>query len=191
MTFYTQKKLQEAVDTEKFSEVLINQSLNREKAKLQSLSVPQSGAWLAAPPVPALGLRLSPSEFQISVKYRLGIEVYEVERNCPNCRTLDIFGDHAVICHGRGDAISRHDRILDRIASACSAANLSPVIEKRNLIAENSSRPIDNFRPSRKSGRPAALDVTVIPPLQPNIINRAAKMWLRECSNRRAKVCTT
>ena len=125
---YTQKKIQEAVDTEKFSELLGNQSPNREKARLKSLCLPHSGAWLVAPPVPALGLHLSPSEFQISVKYRLGIAVYEDERKCPYCRsgTLDIFGDHAVICPGRGDANSWHDRIRDRFASACSAANLSP-----------------------------------------------------------------
>ena len=156
---------------------LLNQSSNREKARLQSLCLPHSGAWLAAPPVPALGLHLSPSEFQISVKYRLGIAVYEDERKWPYCRsgTLDIFGDHAVIGTGRGDAISRHDRIRDRFASACSAANLSPVIEKRNLIAGNGSRPGDIFLPSWKSGRPAAPDVTVTSPLQPNIINHAAE----------------
>ena len=140
--------------------------------------MPHSGAWLAAPPVPALGRYLSPSEFQINVKYRLGIAVYEDERKCPYCRsvTLDIFGDHAVICHRRGDSISRHHRIRDRFASACSAAKLSPFIEKRNLLVwKNSSRPGDIFLPSWKSVRPAALDVTVTSPLQPNIINHAAE----------------
>ena len=52
---------------------------------------------------------------------------------------------------------------------------MSPVIEKRNLIARNGSRPGDIFLPSWKSGRPAALDVTVTSPLQPNIINHAAE----------------
>ena len=75
-TSYTQKRNQEAVDTEKFSELLRNQSPNREKAKLQSLCLRQSGAWFATPPVPALGLHLKPSEFQISVKYRPVIAVY-------------------------------------------------------------------------------------------------------------------
>ena len=72
---YTQKKIQEVVDTEKGSELLRNQSQNSEKARLQLLCLPQSGAWLVAPPVPAIGLHLSPSGFQISVKYKLGIAV--------------------------------------------------------------------------------------------------------------------
>ena len=88
---------------------------------------------------------------------------------------MDTFGDHAVACHGRGDAISRHDRIRDRIASTCSAANLSPVIEKRNLIAENNSRPGDVYLPCWKSGQSAALDITVTSSLQPNIISHAAE----------------
>ena len=63
---YTQKKIQEVVDTEKFSELLRNQSSNREKARLQSLCLPHSGAWLAAPPVPALGLHLQvPMNFKL------------------------------------------------------------------------------------------------------------------------------
>ena len=76
-----------------------------------------------------------------------------------------------------GMQFPRLDRIRDRFASACSAANLSPVIEKQNIIAGNSSRPGDIILPSWKSGRPAALDVTVtsIKKLQPNIINHAAE----------------
>ena len=58
-----------------------------------------------------------------------------VKNNLPECRSgkLDTLGDHGVACHGREDAISRHDRISYHISSACS--NLSPVIEKRNRIA--------------------------------------------------------
>ena len=89
--------------------------------------------------------------------------------------TLDTFGDHAVACQARGDVISRHDRICDLIASACLAANLSQVIEKRNLIAENNSRPGDVYLPSWKSGQPAALDITVTSSLKPNIFSHAAE----------------
>ena len=88
---------------------------------------------------------------------------------------MDTFGDQAVACNGRGDAISRHDGIRDRIASACSAAKLAPVFEKRNLIAENNSRPADVYLLSWKSGQAAALDITVTFSLQLNIIFYAAE----------------
>ena len=135
---HTRKKIQEALDKEKPAALVGNQTSTREKARLQSLCPPHSVAWLAAPPICAIGQHPSAKEFQVSVNYRLGIAVYDKEKKCPYCKsgTLDTFGDHAVACHGRIDAISRHDRIRDCIASACSAANLSQVIEKRNLIAE-------------------------------------------------------
>ena len=88
---------------------------------------------------------------------------------------MDTFGDHAVACYGGGDAILRHDRFRNRIAFACSAANLSPVIEKRNVNAVNNSRPGDVYPPSWKWGRSAALDVTVTSSLQQNIISHAAE----------------
>ena len=88
---------------------------------------------------------------------------------------MDTFGDHAVACHGRGDAISRHDRIRNRIASACLAVNLSPKIEKRNFIAENNSRQGDGYLPSWKSGQFAALEITMTSSLQPSIISYAAE----------------
>ena len=114
---------------------------------------------------------------EVSVKYRPGIAVYDQESKCLFCKSgiLDTFGDHAVACHGRGDVIARHNRIRDRIASACSAANLSPVTEKRNLIVENNSRPGDVYLLSWKSGQSAALDITVTSSLQPNIITYAAE----------------
>ena len=138
--------------------------------------MPQSGAWLAAPPVPALGLHFSPSEFQISVKYRLGIAVYEDERKSPYCRsgTLDIFGDHAVICHGRGDAISRLDRIRDLLHQHAQQLTC-PQSSKNGTLLLETVLATATFLPSWKSGRPAALDVTANSPLQPNIINDAAE----------------
>ena len=174
---HTQKKIQEALDKEKLADLIRNQTSTREKARLQSLRLPHSGAWLAAPPISAMGLHLSAKEFQVSVRYRLGIAVYDQEKDVLFCksRTLHTFGDHAVACHGRGDAISRHDRFRDRIASACSAANLSSVIEKRNFIAENNSRPGDVYMPCWKSGQSAALYITVTSSLQPENISHVAE----------------
>ena len=91
---------------------------------------------------------------------------------------MGAFRDHAVSCHGKGHGIKRQDRIRDHIASACSAANLAPVSEKRNLIAENISGPGYVWLASRKSGQFDALDITMTSSLKPIIISRAAEKTL-------------
>ena len=117
----TQHKIQEARDDAAFSDLLGNQISNREKACLLSLTLPQSGAWLSAAPIPSLGLHLQPNEFRAALKYRIGVPLYIEERKCPYCQNgrLDKLGDHALSCNGRGYMISRHNRVRDRIFAAC------------------------------------------------------------------------
>ena len=173
----TQQKIQEQFDNTALSNLLEGQTSTREKAGLLSLSLPQSGAWLTAVPIPALGLHLQPNEFRAALKYRLGVPLYDSDKRCPYCKSaiLDIIGDHAVSCHGRGDIISRHDRVRDRIMTASSSANLSPVCEQKHLLPENNSRPGDVYLPSFIAGQPAALDVTITSPLQASLISDAAR----------------
>ena len=166
-TYPYQRKIQEELDNSAFDNLLGKQSAIREKARLQSLSLPQSGAWLSAAPIPALGLHLSSNEFRVALKYRLGVKLYENERKCPfrKSGTMDVMDDHAVSCHGRGDMISRHDRIQDKIISTCSGALLSPISEQKSSLPYYNSRPGDIFLPVWNNGLPAALDVTVTSPL--------------------------
>ena len=164
---YTQHKIQEARDDAAFSDLLGNQISNREKARLLSLMLPQSGAWLSAAPITSLGLHLQPNEFRAALKYRIGVPLYIEERKCPYCQNgrLEKLGDHALNCHGWGDMISRHNRVRDRIFAVCSTANLSPVCEQKNLTTDNNSRPGDIYLTSWSAGQPSALDVTIISPL--------------------------
>ena len=99
------------------------------------------------------------------------------ERKCLFCKTgsFDALGDHAVACHGRGDMISRHDCLRDKIFSACSGANLSPDCEQKNLIPETNSRPGDVYLPCWSAEQLAALDITITSPLQPSIISNGAR----------------
>ena len=137
MTYPSQRKIQEELDYSAFDNLMGKQSSIRGKARLHSLSVPQYGAYLSAAPIPALGLHISSNDFRVAPKYRLCVKLYESERNCPFCKsgTLDVRGDHAVSCHGRGDMISRHNRRRDKIISACSGALLSPICEQKSLTS--------------------------------------------------------
>ena len=67
---------------------------------------------------------------------------------------------------GNGDRIHRHDSIRDVVFSAAQSAALAPRKEAPSLIPNSSSCPADIFLPNWKRGQSAALDVTVISPLQ-------------------------
>ena len=147
----------------------------REVARLASLSLPRAGAWLLCPPIPALGLRLQPSEFVLATKYRLGCHVYDQEGPCPAClQHSDRFGDHALCCGHWGERISRHNAIRDHVHQMAATAVLNPVKEGRFLLPGNDRRPADVYLPNWAEGRDAAIDVTVINPLQQQTVVEAA-----------------
>ena len=147
----------------------------REIARLASLGLPHAGDWLNVPPIPALGLHLRPSEFISTVKYRLGVPVYDTDGPCPACqRHSDKFGDHALCCGHQGERIARHNHLRDAIFDIAVAAALGPTKEGRFLLPGADRRPADVFIPTWAGGRDAALDVTVINPLQAATVARAA-----------------
>uniref|UniRef100_A0A1X7VC05 Uncharacterized protein n=1 Tax=Amphimedon queenslandica TaxID=400682 RepID=A0A1X7VC05_AMPQE len=83
-------------------------------------------------------------------------------------------GDHALACGGNSDRILRHNAIRDVIFTAAQSAALSPRREAPSLVPDSLSRPADVFLPHWIQGRPAALDVTVISPLQSQTLSQAA-----------------
>ena len=147
----------------------------REKARLASLGLHHAGSWLTVVPTPALGLHLQPIEFVFAVKYRLGCQVYDHDGPCPACyQASDKFGDHALCCGHWGERITRHNDIRDHIFKMAGSAVLNPVKEGRFLLPGNDRRPADVFLPNWAAGRDAALDITVINPLQQATVAEAA-----------------
>ena len=137
------------------------------------LFAPNSGDWLSAVPLKALGLTLPAAEFRFAVSYRLGVPLLNSESTCPKCsRTLDTFGDHALACAADGDRISRHDRLRDVVFNSAAKTSLSPILEKTNLTFSR-SHPGDIYLPCWSRGRPAALDMTVISSLQSSTLQSA------------------
>ena len=129
----TQHKIQETLHTAAFLNLFDNQISSREKARLLSIMLPQSCAWLSAPLIPSLRLHLQPNEIRAALNYQIGVPLYSEERKCPNNQngTLENLGDHALGCHGRRDMISRHDRVRYRIFATCSTQNLAPYANRK------------------------------------------------------------
>ncbi len=170
-----QRHLSCAIDEAMYQNLLDTSPSTRARALANSSALPHAGDWLNGVPSDVLGLHMQDKEFNSCLKYWLGIPLHSAPHLCPACRTsADEYGDHQVGCGGNGDRITRHNAVRDVIFSAAQSAALGPSREAQGLIPESLSRPADVFLPTWQGGRPAALDVHVISPLQQTLIHEAA-----------------
>ena len=148
---------------------------DRDKARLGALALPHAGDWLYVIPSPNLGLNLKAQEFRMATLYRLGMPLFPYDGPCIACGDhSDRFGDHAISCGSAGERIARHNHLRDALFHTAASAFLAPTREDRALIPGDDSRPADVLIPHWSGGRHAALDVTVINPLQLATLERAA-----------------
>eukprot|EP00731_Ephydatia_muelleri_P022813 Em0015g396a len=122
------------------------------RARLLSVAAPHSSSWLSVVPSPGLGLHLESNEYQMAIKWWLGLDT-SGRSMCPFCpdTALDPLGHHAVTCRHGGDVVIRHNRFRDEIFDLCSHVHLSVRLE----------------------GKPAALDITITSPLCPAILGES------------------
>ena len=150
----------------------------RDIARLASLSIKNShaGDWLTATPLPSLGLLLKPPEFVAAMRYRLGHPVFGTDGPCPACgQPSDSKGDHALNCAWQGERIARHNALRDTLYNTAVRAALGPTKEGQYLLPGEGGKPADVFIPRHAGGKDAALDVTVVNPLQAALVHQAAQ----------------
>ena len=170
-----QRCLSIAIDDVGHEQLLSSAPLARARALAHSTSLPHAGDWLNGVPSAALGLRLQDKEFRCCLCYWLGVPLLSSTYSCPECGgDADRFGDHQVGCGGNGDRISRHNALRDVLFTAAQSAALSPAREASGVVPDSLSRPADILLPTWSKGRPAALDVHVISPLQQQTVHGAA-----------------
>ena len=166
------------MDTEASSRLLQGTVEERELARLQCVGREGAGDWLGAYPSKALGLHLRRSEFVAAAKYRLGLQVFEQEAECPmtRCRGWsDVMGDHAISCGLGGERIARHNHVRDALFQTAVQAGLGPRREPDGLLPGSDDRPADVLIPFWTGGQDTALDVTVVNPLQDALVARASQ----------------
>ena len=173
----TQRQISVKIDLHQHQKLIedVGEEEVRERARLLSLSLPHAGDWLNTPPLTALGLHLRAAEFILAMKYRLGLPVFDREGPCPAClRHSDILGDHALCCGTGGERISRHNNLRDAFFDTAAQAGLAPVKEGRFLLPGADRRPADVLLHNWVGGLDAAMDVTVVNPLQAATVAGAA-----------------
>ena len=115
-------------------------------ACLLFVSSRHAASWLAVIPLVGLNLHLEPDEFQIVLKWWLGINA-SLGSYCPYCPDdqLDPLGHHAVTCKGGGDVVLCNNSSRDVFSQFCHLARLGGQLEVDcGLGADNiHSRPAD------------------------------------------------
>ena len=148
----------------------------REKARLNSVTLAHAGDWLNAVPVKALGLHLRPREFTSSLKYRLGMRVYPSVGSCIACgQESDEYGDHSIGCSSEGERIFRHNALRDALHSTAKQASLAPAKELSALLPGSAEKPADVYIPGWANGLDAAIDVSVVSPVQTQLVKKASE----------------
>lgn len=170
----SQRSLSAAIDQATFSSLLSQAPDTRSRALALSSAIPHAGDWLSVVPSRQLGLHFLDQEFRFCVQYWLGFSSGQ-SSSCTVCSSpLDPYGDHQVGCRGNRDLIRRHDSLRDIIFAAAQSSALAPRKEMPSLIPGSCARPADVFLPQWDGGRPAALDITVISPLQAATVSDAS-----------------
>ena len=160
----------------------------RDLARINALSAPHTGSWLLAIPNFNLGLAMTPQEFVIALRIRLGLSLFPFPPAFTRCfcgHAIDPFADHVLSC-GTGPLRSkRHDALCDVLHHTLLIDNSSCRREQRCLSDDN-SRPGDLYHPDFHLGRPAYFDITVRNSLLPQQLVfaswRCSSFWRKTAS---------
>eukprot|EP00731_Ephydatia_muelleri_P034365 Em0056g24a len=170
-----QHSLSRKIEDQQFRQLFhISSPANR--ARLLSISSRHAASWLTVVPSPGLNLHLEPNEFQIAVKWWLGMDV-SFGSCCPHCpdHRLDLLGHHALTCKHKGDVVLRHNSLRDVFVEFCHRACLGGQVEVGSGQGHDrlNSRPADVLVKNWHLGKPAAFDLTITSPLNPTTLTEA------------------
>ena len=112
-----------------------------ERARLLAVAAPESGAWLRALPVSALGLRMDDDTVRIAVGLRLGAPTCGPHQ-CRHCSVeVDVFGRHSLSCKKSEGRHFRHSALNDIVKRGLSAAHIPSRLEPTGLLRSDGKRP--------------------------------------------------
>ena len=134
----------------------------------------EASAWLTAPPVSALGLRMGNETIRVAIGLRLGTPLC-VPHTCPLCGMhVDESGVHGLSCRRSKGRIPRHAALNDIILRALSSANMPSILEPQGLCRLDGKRPDGITVTPWAKGRALVWDVTCWDSYAPSNITMAS-----------------
>ena len=161
-----QRVLSAHIDDKEYQEIMESASpINQ--VRLHSITADHASAWLCAVPSPGLGLTIPPDAMSVLTKWWLGLPVSPDGASCSRCpnHALDPSGHHALTCKRGPYVTARHNALRDCLANYCRQALLNPTLEAGAGLDDRQTRPADILLPTWTLGASAALDLTVVHPL--------------------------
>ena len=119
-------------------ELLDNASGPLDQARLRTATAPHSEDWLLAPPITAVGLRMTNETIRISTGMRLGISI--CEPHLFRCgKQVESRSIHGLSCRHSAARISRHNMVNDIVWRAMPA--IPAAREPPGLLRSDNKRP--------------------------------------------------
>ena len=188
----TQKELSKAIDACTLTQLKASKlDDTKYQAHLNHTTTSGAGQWLHTAPSKALQKHVDAAHFQTMVQRWLRAPIYNETFHCSFCDdTVDIYGDHCLVCACGGDRTKRHNLLRNQVFHTCLAAGLAPELQRPGLLqprpylgptpengtpnTEDRRRPADVYIPRWRRGAPAAFDLAVTSGLRPDMVARSA-----------------
>ena len=104
------------------------------------------------------------------------MRVYPSVESCIACGLeSDEYGVHSIGCSSEGERIFRHNTIRDALHTTAKQASLAQAKELADLLPGSAEKPADLYIPGWANGLDAAIDVTVVSPVQQQLLKKAAE----------------
>ena len=135
-----QKEWDDLVAKKIAKELVHNASGSLDQARLRAAAAPQSGDWLLAPPIIAVGLRIMTNEtIRIATGMRLGISLCE-PHICSCRKQVESRDIHGLSYRHSAARISRHNMVNDIVWRAMQRTKIPTAKEPSGLLQSDNKR---------------------------------------------------
>ena len=144
-------------------------------ARLLASQRKETGEWLQAPPISALGLRMQDEVIRVAAGLRLGATLCHPHR-CHQCGAdVDQLALHGLSCRKSQGRHPRHAPVNELIRRSLASAKIPSHLEPSGIMRSDGKRPDGATVIPWKSGRTLAWDATCPDTFAPSHVALAAR----------------
>ena len=144
------------------------------KARLLAVQAPHSSDWLAAMPIPSLGLKLDNNQLRIACALRLGSPIC-LPHKCICGQMVEDNGYHGLSCKKSSGRFPRHAQANDIIKRSLQSAHIPALLEPPGLSRTDGKKPDGMTMFPYQNGRLMVWDFTCTDTLASSYLKFSSK----------------